>query len=154
MKPAFRRRIFLIDKPFQYAFLLRFTGAVVAGVLLSFAILVGYYLIRYSESNLALKFFYVSGQPGSGLQETTLLALVVPSLAISALLSVVLTIIFGIFYSHRIAGPLYNLKRVLQQVRMGQLDQEVHLRKGDEFHDLAEEVTQTITWVREKLHRR
>jgi len=149
-----KRRIYLIDKPFQYAFMLRFTGAVVAGILLAFLVLLVYYAVRYSQGNLAMRFYYVSGQPGTPLEQTTLLSVVLPALALSALLSAVFAVVVGLLYSHRIAGPLYHLRRVLREMREGKLDREVHFRKGDEFQGLADEVTQTMAWVRERLGRR
>lgn len=145
------RRIYLVDKPFQYAFMLRFTGMVLLGVALAFMVLSAFYYLRYSQGSLAMKFFYVTGEAGSGLQETTLFALVLPCLIVSAALSAVVTLMLGLLYSHRIAGPLYHLKRVLHEVREGRLNQELRFRKGDEFHELATEVTQTIAWFREKL---
>jgi len=147
------RRIYLIDPSFQYAFMLRFAGAVVAGILLAFTVLSAYFFVRYSSSNLAMKFFYVTGEAGTGLKQTNLMRLVVPSLAVSAVLSCVFTLVFGLLYSHRIAGPIYNLKKALREVRRGKLDRVVKFRKGDEFHDLAGEVTRTIAWFREKKAR-
>ncbi len=56
-----KRRIYLIDKPSQYAFMLRFTGAVVAGILSAFLVLLVYYAGRYSQGNLAMRSYYVPG---------------------------------------------------------------------------------------------
>jgi len=127
---------------------------VVGGVLFSFLVLSSYYLLRYGGSNLSFTFFYVSGIPGTGLQETTLLKLLLPVLAVSVALTTAFTLALGLLYSHRIAGPIYNLKRVLRDVRRGNLDRKVRFRKKDEFHDLAAEVTRTITWVRNNMRLR
>jgi len=149
-----RRHILLVDRTFQYPFMARFSVAVVGGIVLAFLTLGVYYFMTYSSSNLAMKFFYITGEPGTGLKQTTLFSLVWPPLVIAGLLSVVLTLTFGLVYSHRIAGPLYHLKRVLREIREGKMVDEVRFREGDEFHDLAEEITRTILWFREKLGRR
>jgi HAMP domain-containing protein len=41
--------------------------------------------------------------------------------------------IFATFRSHKIAGPVYHLVRVMQKVKKGHLDARVHLRKGDDL---------------------
>ena len=151
---TFKRRTYIVDRSFQYAFMARFTGMVVSGILLAFLILTGWFLVKYSRSDLAMKFFYITGEPGSSLKQTNLMNLVIPSLAVSAVLSCIFTLAFGLFYSHRIAGPIYNLKKALREVRGGKVDRVVKFRKGDEFHDLAEEINKTIAWVRRKLPRR
>ncbi len=49
---------------------------------------------------------------------------------------------FGILISHRIAGPVYRLKRVIREMGEGNLDSPVYLRRTDELHDLAEEINE------------
>ena len=45
---------------------------------------------------------------------------------------------FSIFFTHKIAGPVYRLKMRLQQLTAWDLDSRVTLRKGDDLQDLAE----------------
>ena len=50
-------------------------------------------------------------------------------------------LLFGalsIFITHKIAGPLYRLKKSLAMIVEGNLDVKVKLRKGDDLKDLAE----------------
>ena len=52
-------------------------------------------------------------------------------------------LLFGavsIFISHKIAGPLYRLKRSIAQITEGNLDVKIKLRKWDDLKDLAEHV--------------
>ena len=55
-----------------------------------------------------------------------------------------------IFMSHKIAGPIYKLKKYLSEVREGGANYPLRFRKGDNFTDLAEEVNQTIQYLKEK----
>ncbi len=153
-KPIVRRRIYVIDKTFQHTFMFRFALMVTVGVLLSFGVLAGYYYLRYSGPNLPMKFFYLSNQPGAGLEQVSLMTLVLPSLVVATVLSLLFTLFLGLLYSHRIAGPLYNLKKALRRFREGQMNQVVRFRKYDEFHDLAAEVSRTMIWMRSKLKKR
>jgi hypothetical protein len=46
-----------------------------------------------------------------------------------------------IFFTHKIAGPLYKLKNHLAAIREGHEITPLTFRKGDYFEDVAEEVT-------------
>ncbi|MGK5089888.1 hypothetical protein WDW86_20245 [Bdellovibrionota bacterium FG-2] len=56
----------------------------------------------------------------------------------------VMTFLISIFVSHRIAGPLYKLKKILSQARTGGSKDRVFFRKKDHFHDLATEYNMTM----------
>lgn len=49
-------------------------------------------------------------------------------------------IFLAMFYSHRIAGPIYNIKKTIDAVLEGKKDSRVHLRKNDYLVDLADKV--------------
>jgi len=49
-----------------------------------------------------------------------------------------------LFYSHKIAGPVYRFKKVTEEVAKGNFDIEINLRKNDEFKDLAESMNTMI----------
>jgi len=44
----------------------------------------------------------------------------------------------GIVVTHKIAGPIFKMKRLLREVGDGKIHVESRLRKGDEMHDLFE----------------
>jgi len=50
----------------------------------------------------------------------------------------VLIAIASIFVSHRIAGPIYRFEQSAKAIASGDLVSRIHLRKGDELHDLAD----------------
>jgi methyl-accepting chemotaxis protein len=50
-------------------------------------------------------------------------------------LLVVLVGLFGIFVTHKVAGPIYKIKRLLRQLGDGKLVYEGRLRRGDELQD-------------------
>ena len=54
----------------------------------------------------------------------------------------------SIFISHKVAGPLYRLKKSLSQVAQGDLNVVVKLRKWDDLKDLAEHVNVLIEELR------
>jgi len=54
-------------------------------------------------------------------------------------LSVLFAVVVGLYFSHKLAGPLFRFKLELKRVAAGQPTQLVTLRKGDEeFQDIAD----------------
>lgn len=66
--------------------------------------------------------------------------------AIQLIFSLVILILF-IFFTHKIAGPLFKLKGHLQNIREGAEITPLTFRDGDYFHDVAEEVSEFLDSV-------
>jgi hypothetical protein len=49
--------------------------------------------------------------------------------------------------SHRVAGPTFNVGRVLERVRSGDLTARVHLRTHDYLVGLADHVNAHLDWL-------
>lgn len=58
-----------------------------------------------------------------------------------------LVILTSIFLTHKVAGPLYKLKNHLVHIREGDPITPLDFRAGDNFMDVAEEVTLFLDWV-------
>ncbi len=131
---------YLIDRRFQlkYSMLAVIASLLIAGVL-------GFFLYQARrEASTLLKDQLITLQPSaelSGLinktleedRDKTFWVL----LASMGGFVVVLTA-FGIFYTHRVAGPLYAIGRYIQQVSDGNLRDVRPLRKNDELKDFFE----------------
>lgn len=50
-------------------------------------------------------------------------------------------------FSHRVAGPVVNIARILKAIRGGDLSARVHLRRGDLVMDIADEVNGFLDWL-------
>ncbi len=49
------------------------------------------------------------------------------------------SLLSGIFLSHRVAGPIYRLRKTLRQITQERKPQSVRFRKGDYTHELAKD---------------
>lgn len=58
-----------------------------------------------------------------------------------------ITFVISIYLSHKVAGPLYKLKNYLLGIQEGKKVTELWFRKGDNFQDIAEEVTRTCQFL-------
>lgn len=52
----------------------------------------------------------------------------------------IFALLIGVYFSHKLAGPNYAIKRAITNLLDGVDQHKIHLRKGDEFHDLAERI--------------
>ena len=66
------------------------------------------------------------------------------SLGLVTLVIVLLIATWALFITHRAAGSVYHMKRVIGEVRSGNLAARVHLRPKDEFQDLAQSFNQMM----------
>ena len=55
-------------------------------------------------------------------------------------LAVIVLGFFGLFFLHRVAGPVYRMRQVLKQMASGEVPPEVRLREHDFFHETAAEL--------------
>jgi hypothetical protein len=56
--------------------------------------------------------------------------------------------ILGIYFTHKVVGPVYKMKRLLKQVGQGDLHVNAHLRKGDELQDFFEAFQDMVAQLR------
>jgi len=70
-----------------------------------------------------------------------------PVAGLVALIFIVLAFLFGILYSHKLAGPIYRIEKTILQLINGNRDFKVKLRKGDEFLKLADTVNRLIDYM-------
>jgi hypothetical protein len=64
-------------------------------------------------------------------------------------LMVVLIGLLGIYFTHKVAGPVYKMKRLLRHVGRGHLHVEARLRKGDELKSFFDAFTHMVSGLRE-----
>lgn len=140
----YKRRNYFIDKEFQSKFILKFCLLIVAGGLLTMGIL--YFL--------ALRSTTVSIVDSRVVVRTTadfILPLLIQTVAVVTVLVGLATIVVTLFVSHKIVGPLYRFKKVLEKMRAGDLSSNFHIRSYDQFQDLSSELNSGIDKVREQI---
>jgi methyl-accepting chemotaxis protein len=139
-----RRRNYLIDRRFQISFALRFCVLVVVSALIT-----GGMVYLLSKETVTTAFI------DSRLSIVTTADYLLPLLLISGLVSVVVVgmaaVVAVVYLSHRIAGPLFNISRVLKGIGEGDLSKQVTLRSTDEIQQLADVINQMIGELRQKV---
>jgi methyl-accepting chemotaxis protein len=124
-----KRRIYYIEKKFQ-------TKYILLTIFLLLTYTFAFIIIIFSPFILTLSLDFYSLSEKAEAARTLLLlhSKVWPGIGGIILLFGALSI----FITHKIAGPLYRLKKSLSMIVEGNLDVKVKLRKGDDLKDLAE----------------
>ena len=65
--------------------------------------------------------------------------------------SFILSLILGLFLTHRLAGPLYRFEQTIKAILSGDLSVRIRLREKDEFQELALLLNQAIIEIDQRL---
>lgn len=123
----------IINPKFQlkYIFWISFSG-------LSLIILQSFIFYRYTKENYTFLVEMVDMTEQAKLQLDSELNQIIITLIILSFSFLGILTIFGLFFSHKVAGPLYKFNLVMNKIRNGDDSLRVHLRPGDEFHEIAD----------------
>ena len=131
-----RRGRLLIEPVFQRHFIARMAGWTTVATLLTGAIL--YVLVAQADQRSTGEFFYVVQEVGSHPEMLSRTQIILPALALSLAVNLALSVLFALFYSQRLAGPIHRFKTDIEKLQNGEpLKAAFHLRGADEFQDLA-----------------
>ena len=144
-KGTYKRRQYIVDTRFQYSLMSKFailTALIVIGSL-SFLVLVYH---KYGDIQVSVVQPIPFGLADSfvdneGVGTYTLLDLLWPVLSICLVGTIIFTFFFSLIVSHRMAGPVYRMRNLLNEMAKGDLSRPVsRLRKKDEFKHLFADI--------------
>ncbi len=131
----YKRSTFLIDPRFQLRFSIVISLMFILGSLI-------YAFIVYDFMN-DLGNQYALTRLGVSEAAKSFLIFLIPF----QFLLTALVILTSIFLTHKVAGPLYKLKNHLLHIREGDPITPLEFRTGDNFQDVADEVSLFLEWV-------
>ncbi|MCM2322377.1 MAG: hypothetical protein NDJ90_03855 [Oligoflexia bacterium] len=141
---TYRRRIYLVDKKFQFRLSLYVSAWVVA---LSFV----YPLVVYNVFEFFIQFALATpmGPEIELLRQTRKEVLWL--LIGSGVTFVLLTFFSSLFLAHRIAGPIYKFRMYLNKAKAGNYNEPLSFRRWDHFQYLATDYNELIAGLRGKM---
>jgi len=139
-----RRKNYFIEKSFQARFILKFCMLVVLGGVLTIGIL---FLLGKRSTTVAV----VDSRVVVKTTADFLLPLLIQTAAVVMILVGTATIFVTLFVSHKIAGPLYRLKKAMQELAEGNLSAQMKLRKLDQLQDIADAFNEMTRKLKEKF---
>ncbi len=140
-----KRRIYFIEKSFQARFILKFCALVVFGGLLTIGLL---YLLAMQSTTVS----FVNSRVVVRSTADFLMPVLIQTVAIVIILVGFATVMVKLFVSHKIAGPLYHIKKAINELGQGDFSQDFHIRHFDQLQNLAEVFNNSIKAIREKMN--
>ena len=144
-KRKYKRRQYIIDRRFQYSLISKFAILSASIVIGSLSLLVLVYY-KYGDVQVSIEqpilFGLADGFLDNGDMATyTLLNLLWPVLSICLLGTTIFTFFYSVIISHRMAGPVFRMRKLLGEMAQGDLRRQVsRLRKKDEFKHLFADI--------------
>ena len=138
------RRVYFIEKKFQASFILKFCALVITSSLLTGALV--YFLSQQSTT--------VAFEHSRAVVKSTadfLLPLLIQTIIVVGIIVAISTVILTLFISHKIAGPLYRLKKELNAVGFGYLADSFSLREDDQLQDIAASMSEMVKGLKERI---
>ncbi|MCX5698001.1 MAG: methyl-accepting chemotaxis protein [Candidatus Omnitrophica bacterium] len=143
-KRTYRRKNYLIDKKFQAKFIVKFSALIFLGGLLTVVLL--YFLGTQSKT--------VAIQNSRVIAKTTadfILPLLIQTVIAVTVLVGIIAGILTLFISHKISGPLYRLKKVIERLERGDFSSEFNIRSTDQLSGLADEINSMIRNTKQEV---
>ena len=161
---TYRRKQYLVDKAFQLRLVGSFLLLIIVSLIVFSAGFAAFYWYRYMAGENVFKEFIhiqkevktyddkgnVTGTRSEMVPGGNRLELILPPVLINNVLIMILFSVLGVFYSHRIAGPVYHMEEELRRALKGEKVAKIRLRKNDKLGNLAEKINRLIE-EREKL---
>ncbi len=148
----YKRKTYVVNKQLQFRMIATFLVSVLIALVIFTLSFIAYYwfttksgdkpmdeIIRvYSREKVADSAGNESYQSVETITDRW--SILVPPVLINNILIMIVIAVIGVFYSHRIAGPIFRIKADIEKVLSGDKDVRIVIRKKDKLHDLAESV--------------
>jgi len=141
---TYARRNYFIEKGFQARFIVRFCILIILGGLLTTAIV---YFLAAKSNTVA----FINSRVVVRSTADFMLPLLLQTVLVVVIIIGLVTIVLALFASHKIAGPMYRLKKVTESLAKGDFSSNFRIRKLDQFQELADAFTSMIAQLRKEL---
>ncbi len=143
MEKKYKRRNYFIDKKFQTSFIIKFCLIVIFS-----SLAIGFLVIFLSRNftTVAIENTQVMVKRTSDFIFPIMFQTLIIVNIFAALVAITLTLLT----SHKIAGPLYRIKKEIERLKKGDLRANFKVRQKDQMQDLASSLVELTDSLRDK----
>lgn len=142
--PTFKRRNFFINRSFQTRFIVKFLFvlllAAVVSIVLTLLATTDTLTSTFVDSKLVIQKTSLAIMP----------SVIYTNIVTTAVVGVVAVIVV-LLVSHKIAGPMFRFEKDVVRVSEGDLKSQIHIRKSDQFEELALSLNVMIESLNKKV---
>ena len=140
-----QRKVYFIEKKFQSRFVTQFSLLVIIGGLLTVVLL---YLISWRSTTVAI----VNSRVMVRSTADFILPLLIQTVAVTSIMVSLASIGVTLFMSHKIAGPMFRFKKMVEQLGRGDFSTGFRLRTNDQMQGVAGSLNDMIKTMRQQLN--
>lgn len=140
----YRRKNYFIEKEFQAKFILKFCLLTVVGGFLTIGLV---YFLASQATTVSI----INSRVVVRSTADFILPVLVQTVAVVVIFIGLSTIFVTLFFSHKIAGPLYRFKKILETLEGGDFSRGFNIRELDQLQMLARSLNQVIIKNGQKL---
>ncbi len=145
MKADYKRRVYLINKDFQIKFII-YTATI---ALITIATFYGMLYFFFDELiSLGVRSGFPAGHVYFRFIADNRNDMMNVYYPIAAIAVFVIIFVSGMFFSHKIAGPIYRMNTYLRSISLDTLTSPLSFRKKDFFQDLARSYNKRVAFLR------
>ena len=156
------RKKYFIDRDFQFPFMVRNAVYIFLSAAIIFGTIIGWNIYKFKQDYLMLtpssdrllewaaKHHVAPDSVTFACQfivqakECTFVRLITKPLLIAVLVNALVSLLTSLYFSHRIAGPIFHIKKVIKAKLEGRETPPIRLRKSDYFYELAEMTNEAL----------
>ena len=130
-----RRKIYFIDRGFQFSFIMKFCALIIIASLAT-----GFLIYYFNQRSTTVAF-----ENSKVVVKSTanfIFPIIIQILIIVTLLVGIGTVLVTLLTSHKIAGPLYRLRKDLERVKDGDVSFDIRIRAGDQLKEAIREANE------------
>lgn len=139
-----QRRNYFIDKKFQTKFILKFCFIV---ILAASAIGISLFILSANSTTVAIENTKVRVMTTADF----ILPFILQTVIVVTIFSALAVILLTLFVSHKIAGPLYRLKREIDKLGDANFGAIFQIRSTDQLKELSHSLTSMSNSLRDKI---
>jgi len=139
-----QRRNYFIDKKFQTQFIIKFCLIVIAAAL---AIGISLFFFSSNSTTVAIENTKVTVKTTADF----ILPLIMQTIIIVTVFTALAVVLLTLFVSHKIAGPLFRLKREIDKLGEGNYGANFQIRATDQLKELSHSLTLMSNSLRDKM---
>lgn len=146
MAEQFKRKQYFIDKDFQGRFIVKFCIIVLVASLLSGILM---FVFSWGSTTVAIENTKVVVKRTSEF----ILPVLLSTLLVAGFFAAISVLVLTLFTSHKIAGPLFRLKREIDLMKEGDLTRNFSIRSDDQLQGLAKSLSDMCAAIRMRQQR-
>ncbi len=150
-----RRRRIIISRKFQHKFIYDYLLLIISCTIFIGMLCVLYYYYKYQYGNAIFKNYWIAVNKGETVKVKTIFNLIIPVIVIlfvilMAFMSIFISVL-SLYYSHRIAGPVYRFKKTIESICSNDFSMIVRLRRKDKLKDIEIYLNKLIDFLNQKM---